>query len=62
MIATRFFVDYGLVPTPAVANRDPNPLTLTFAGRCMAVAGGTVEYALIGLLLIPAPRYENDVG
>ena len=40
-VATRFFVDYGTVPTPAVGARDPNPLTLSFAGRCLAVAGGT---------------------
>ncbi|MGZ9074470.1 MAG: hypothetical protein ACXW13_01720, partial [Burkholderiaceae bacterium] len=41
VMATRFFVDYGTVPTPAVGARDPNPLTLSFAGRCLAVAGGT---------------------
>ena len=41
VVATRFFVDYGPVPTPAIANRDPNPLTLTVAGRCLAVAGST---------------------
>ena len=41
VVATRFFVDYGPVPTPAVAARNPVPLTLTIAGRCLAVAGGT---------------------
>ncbi len=41
VVATRFFVDYATVPTPAVDARDPVPLTLTFAGRCLAVAGGT---------------------
>lgn len=41
LVGTLFFVDYGPVPTPAVASRNPGPLTLTFAGRCLAVAGGT---------------------
>ena len=39
--AAIFFVDYGPVPTPAVDDRDPNPLTLTFAGRCLAISPGT---------------------
>ena len=41
VVATRFFVDYATVPTPAIDARDPNPIALTFAGRCLAVAGGT---------------------
>jgi prepilin-type N-terminal cleavage/methylation domain-containing protein len=39
--ATRFFIDYGPVPTPAIDARNPNPLTLNFGARCLAVAGGT---------------------
>ena len=41
VVATRFFVDYAQVPTPAVAVRNPLPIALTVAGRCLAVAGGT---------------------
>ena len=43
VIGTRFFIDYFAVPTPAVDDRDPDALAapLTFAGRCLAVAGGS---------------------
>lgn len=41
VISSRFFTDYRTVPTPTLADRDPDSITLTYAARCLAVAGGT---------------------